>query len=47
MVKGAPDVLLARCTSILDDGVTALTPALAKQVEDANAAMADFLKTHI
>ncbi len=41
MVKGAPDVLLARCTSILDDGVTALTPALAKQVEDANAAMAE------
>ena len=41
MVKGAPDVLLARCTSILDDGVTALTPVLAKQVEDANAAMAE------
>ena len=41
MVKGAPDVLLARCASILDDGVTALTPALTKQVEDANAAMAE------
>jgi P-type Ca2+ transporter type 2C len=41
MVKGAPDVLLARCTSILDNGVTALTPALAKQAEDANAAMAE------
>ena len=41
MVKGAPDVLLARCTSILDNGVTALTPVLAKQVEDANAAMAE------
>ena len=41
MVKGAPDVLLARCTSILDNGVTALTPALARQAEDANAAMAE------
>ena len=44
LVKGAPDVLLARCTHILDgpEGrAVPLTPALRRQVEGANAAMAE------
>ena len=41
MVKGAPDVLLSRCTHILDGSVKALTSAHTKQVEAANAAMAE------
>lgn len=35
MVKGAPDVLLSRCTHILDGSVKALTSAHTKQVEAA------------
>ena len=41
MVKGAPDVLLSRCTHILAGDVTPLTAALARDVEAANASMAD------
>ena len=40
MVKGAPDVLLSRCTHILDGTPKAVTPELAQGVEQANAAMA-------
>ena len=40
MVKGAPDVLLSRCTHILTGSAVALTEAKAKEVLDANAAMA-------
>jgi Ca2+-transporting ATPase len=41
MVKGAPDVLLSRCTHMLaEHQPMALNAALAKQVEDANSAMA-------
>ena len=41
MVKGAPDVLLSRCTHILAGGVVPLTASLARDVEAANASMAD------
>ena len=44
LVKGAPDVLLGRCTHILDgpEGrVVPLTPALRREVERANARMAE------
>ena len=40
MVKGAPDVLLSRCTHILSGTPVALTDGIAKQVLDANANMA-------
>ena len=40
MVKGAPDVLLARCSQLLADRPVSLTPTLVKRVEGANAAMA-------
>ncbi|MBP3486151.1 MAG: HAD-IC family P-type ATPase, partial [Oscillospiraceae bacterium] len=40
MVKGAPDVLLSRCTHILDGAVAELTSAVAKEVEEANGEMA-------
>ncbi len=40
MVKGAPDVLLSRCTHILDGAPVALTDAISKQVLEANAEMA-------
>ncbi|WP_134700956.1 calcium-translocating P-type ATPase, SERCA-type [Ammoniphilus sp. YIM 78166] len=41
-VKGAPDVLLSRCTHILTNGkVTALTPSLRKEIEQSNQAMAE------
>ena len=38
MVKGAPDILLSRCTHILSG--SPIPPALAKDVENANADMA-------
>ncbi len=41
MVKGAPDVLLSRCTHILAGGVAPLTAALARNVEAANTDMAE------
>ena len=41
MVKGAPDVLLSRCTHILAGTVTPLTAALARDVESANGSMAE------
>ena len=41
MVKGAPDVLLSRCTHILAGSVVPLTASLARDVETANASMAD------
>ena len=41
MVKGAPDVLLSRCTHILAGSAVPLTASLARDVESANAAMAD------
>ncbi len=41
MVKGAPDVLLSRCTHILAGSAVPLTAALARDVEAANAAMAE------
>ena len=41
MVKGAPDVLLSRCTHILAGSVVPLTAALARDVETANASMAE------
>ena len=41
MVKGAPDVLLSRCTHILNGTPVPVTAQLAKGVEDANAAMAE------
>jgi len=40
MVKGAPDVLLGRCVSILAGAETTLTDALRTEVLDANANMA-------
>lgn len=40
LVKGAADVLLARCTSILRQGVQPLTAAARQQVENANGQMA-------
>ena len=40
MVKGAPDVLLSRCTHILAGSAVPLTAALARDVEGANAEMA-------
>ena len=40
MVKGAPDVLLSRCTHILDGVPAELTSAVAKEVEEANGEMA-------
>ncbi|MCI8807815.1 MAG: calcium-translocating P-type ATPase, PMCA-type, partial [Oscillospiraceae bacterium] len=39
MVKGAPDVLLSRCTHILAGSAAPLTAALARDVEAANASM--------
>ncbi len=41
MVKGAPDVLLSRCTHILAGSAVPLTASLARDVENANAAMAE------
>ena len=42
MVKGAPDVLLGRCTHILSGAAPAdMTAADARRVSDANAAMAE------
>ncbi len=41
MVKGAPDVLLSRCTHILAGTVTPLTASLARDAEAANASMAE------
>ncbi len=41
MVKGAPDILLSRCTHILNGQPVALTDAAVKEVETANAAMAE------
>ncbi len=41
MVKGAPDVLLSRCTHMLAGDAVPLTAALARDVEGANASMAD------
>ena len=41
MVKGAPDVLLSRCTHILAGTAVSLTASLARDVEAANASMAE------
>ena len=41
MVKGAPDVLLSRCTRALADGTRPLDAALAREAAAANAAMAE------
>ena len=41
MVKGAPDVLLSRCTHMLAGGAVPLTASLARDVEAANASMAE------
>ena len=42
MVKGAPDVLLARCSYILSSTSPApLTPTITKRVDEANTAMAE------
>ena len=41
MVKGAPDVLLSRCTHILAGSVVPLSASLARDVEAANASMAE------
>ena len=41
MVKGAPDVLLSRCTRILSGEAVPLTAALARDVENANSDMAE------
>ena len=41
MVKGAPDVLLSRCTHILAGRAVPLTAALAREVENANTSMAE------
>ena len=41
MVKGAPDVLLSRSTHILAGSAVPLTAALARDVEAANASMAE------
>ena len=40
LVKGAPDVLLRRCTWALDRGVVPMTGALAQSIAAANEAMA-------
>lgn len=40
MVKGAPDVLLARCRFALSGGAVPLTDALRRRILEANAAMA-------
>ena len=41
MVKGAPDVLLSRCTHMLAGAAVPLTASLARDVENANASMAE------
>ena len=41
MVKGAPDVLLSRCTHILDGSAVAITDTHKAEVLNANAAMAE------
>ena len=41
MVKGAPDVLLSRCTHILDGSPVAITDAHKAEVLNTNAAMAE------
>ncbi len=41
MVKGAPDVLLSRCTHMLAGSAVPLTASLARDVEAANASMAE------
>ena len=41
MVKGAPDVLLSRCARILAGTAVPLTASLARDVEGANASMAE------
>ena len=41
MVKGAPDILLSRCTHILAGSPVPLTAALARDVESANTSMAE------
>ena len=41
MVKGAPDVLLSRCTHILAGSAVPLTAAFARDVEAANGSMAE------
>ena len=41
MVKGAPDVLLSRCTHILKDAPAPLNDRASREVLDANAAMAE------
>ena len=41
MVKGAPDVLLSRCIHILAGAAVPLTAALGRDVEAANASMAE------
>ena len=42
MVKGAPDILLARCSYILSSSSPApLTPTITKRVDEANTAMAE------
>ncbi len=41
MVKGAPDVLLSRCTHILAGTAVPLTAAFARDVENANGSMAE------
>ena len=41
MVKGAPDVLLSRCIHILAGAAAPLTAALGRDVEAANASMAE------
>ena len=40
MVKGAPDVLLRRCTRLLADGEVSLTPAKNREIGQANEEMA-------
>ncbi len=41
MVKGAPDVLLSRCTHVLAGTAVPLTAALARDVDAANSSMAE------
>ncbi|MBP1737208.1 MAG: Cation-transporting ATPase, family [Oscillospiraceae bacterium] len=41
MVKGAPDVLLGRCTRVLSQTEAPMNAAVAKQIAAANAAMAE------
>ena len=40
MVKGAPDVLLGRCVSLLDGGPVPLTPALRSEIAAVNEGLA-------